>query len=409
MTAKTELTDVVTMIQPAEALDLVLQNVPQSVIENIAPEDGLNRALAQIIHSDQDYPAFDRSMMDGFAVRLADSGKPVECIGELAAGMHADLILKDGQCVQIMTGAPCPQGTEVVVPKEKIEWQGRQVLLPGDLLLDKHIARKGTECSANAKVLKPGDIVSPLALANIVSFGYQKIDVYRIPTAAILTTGSELVPSGQSLKPGQIRDSNGPMFSALSQQLGLNIPSRHLVSDDIESLKESINNALKQADLILISGGVSVGNYDYVPQVILDIGAEIIFHKVKQRPGKPILFARKEDKLIFGLPGNPLSGLWGFHGYVKPAIKKWMGIDPSPKRSNGNLTDEIKNKGPRKRFVLAIATEKDNDPFSWNVTPLPGHGSADIYSPANANCYISIGPGDVKMDKKSPIEFEWIM
>lgn len=395
------------MIEPDHALQLVLQNIPEPATCQIPLSSALGHTLAQDIQADQDYPAFDRAMMDGFAARLADAGCETEIVGEAAAGRPCDITLQDGQCVSIMTGGLCPPGSQVVVPIENTEQIGRKVRLPGELKSGKHIAHRGSECAQGHTVLKQGQTIGPLAIADLATFGYQNVGVYKRPTLAILPTGTELVQPEQTPGPGQIRDSNSAMLAAAAMALGVEQPSKASAPDSPDKLSDAISQQLQNADMLLLTGGVSAGKYDLVPDVLKSLGARIIFHKVKQKPGKPILFARIENKLIFALPGNPLSAMIGFARYVSVAIRKWSGQPDIPTGGHGTLTEPVDNKGQRTRFIFSRAATDPDYPDRWQIQPLVGQGSADIYATAPANCTISLDP-ESDYAAGTTFNFEWI-
>jgi len=394
-----------TMISPAQALTLVLAQTADPTIESIPLADALNRTLASSLKADRDYPPFNRAMMDGFAVRINDAGKTVAVPYEIAAGDKSDITLKDGDACRIMTGAPCPVGTDLVVPIEQFKAPYDTIKLPDELMLNKHIANKGSECEAGTKVVLAGTNITPLVIANLATFGITTLQVFKRPTVAVIPTGSELVDAAHTPAAGQIRDSNGPTLSALVQQLGLVQPTAISAADNMKALTSTLKNAVTQHDIILLSGGVSAGKYDLVPDAIEAIGGKIIFHKVAQRPGKPILFATYKNTLIFGLPGNPLSGTLGFHKLVTPAIKKLLGKRTAATVMHGTLLSNISNKGPRKRYVLSHAQFTDN---GITITPLPGKGSADIHATASANCYIEIPEGNITLKANTTIKLEWL-
>ena len=375
------------MITPDEALDLVIQTaVPRSSQSySLAAARGL--VLAENIVADGDYPSFRRSMMDGFAVRLADAGKAVPVIGEIPAGASWDGELVDGNSLAILTGAPCPPGTEAVVPKENTRQQGNDVLLPTQLVPNQNIASPGSECRQGDCVVAAGMRVTPLAVGVLASFGKRLVRVIPQPRLGIITTGGELAGEGMVLQSGQIRNSNGPMLAAMAQELGIDSPPCLHAGDDLSELRQALEK-LADMDIIVLTGGVSVGTYDLVPQVLADFGAKTVFHGVKQKPGKPILFARTDRQIFFGLPGNPLAGHLGFHRYVSAAIRKMSGRDARLHCFLGELTSPAESKGGRTHFVPGCARPAIKPHAPWRITPLPAASSADVFRTCGANCYI---------------------
>jgi len=377
------------MVTPDEALDLVIQSARILPPAATALPDACGRVLAEDIVADRDYPSFPRSMMDGFAVRLADSGKAVPVAGEIPAGTSWDGKLTDGHCLAILTGAPCPNGTEAVVPKELTRQQGADVLLPANIAFGQNIAIQGSECARGHRVLNAGICLTPLAVAVLASFGKKSVRAIPFPRLAIITTGGEFAREGDSLQPGQIRDSNGPMLLAMAKELGVIAPRYLHARDTIAELRQALEGS-NDADIVVLTGGVSVGTYDLVPQALAELGAEKVFHGVKQKPGKPLLFARTARQLFFGLPGNPMSCHLGFHRYVSAAVRKMSGHYPRPRRFRGKLTGPIAGKRDRTQFVPALAEPVGHSRSDWHVMPLTAASSADIFGAGTANCYIEV-------------------
>jgi molybdopterin molybdotransferase len=368
-------------------------------------EQALGATLAEPVRADRDYPPFPRVMMDGYAVRLVDAGKNVRVIGELAAGSTWDAVLQPGTTIEIMTGAPCPPGAEAVVEKELVQGDPNAVILPGTIRPGQNIIPVGGECAAGSVVIDAGAPVTPLALAAMATFGIETVCVYPRPCLAIITTGAELVPVTSEPGPAQIRNSNGPMLAAMARQSGIaNVCLAH-VPDAMDELGRAIT-AASDDEIIVLTGAVSEGKYDNVPKALEAYGATLVFHKVSQRPGKPLLFATKDRQLIFGLPGNPLSCHLGFHRYVAPAVRKMMGLEPLIPPAFGVLTKAITIKGPRTVFQLAHVMDAGDD---WVVRPLKGKGSADLYSAATANAMLRFEPESGLHAAGSRIDFEWIV
>jgi molybdopterin molybdotransferase len=330
-------------------------------------------------------------MMDGYAVRLADARGAVPVATEIPAGTTWDGVLVDGSCIAILTGAPCPAGTEAVVPKEHTRRQGSDVLLPAEITPGQNIAAVGSECREGQRILSAGTCLTPLGVAALASFGKESVRIVPRPSVAIITTGGELVSQGDVTQPGQICDSNGPMLVALAMELGLAAPRYLHAGDTMAELRQVLESS-KDADIVVLSGGVSVGTYDLVPQALAEIGAETVFHGVKQKPGKPLLFARTARQLFFGLPGNPLSCHFGFHRYVSAAARKMSGLEGPPHILHGVLTAPYHAKGDRTHFVLARAEPALQSESAWRVAPLPAVSSADIFHAGLANCCLEAPP-----------------
>ncbi len=315
------------MLTAAEALDKVLAAMPDFPAVSVDVGSATGRILRQTVVAERDQPPFDRVMMDGIAIRHADyaSGTtafPVQCTQ--MAGEPANS-LESGKCIEIMTGASLPAGADCIVPVERItiadgiaaledgyEAQERQFIHP-----------RASDHAADAELLTPGKRISPMDIAVVSSAGLTAVDVTASPVIRIVSTGNELVPAGSPIEPHQIRISNGPAIQALLAKHGYaDCAHDHLV-DEREVLRECIAQQLDEADVLILSGGVSMGKADFVPEVLADLGVEVIFHRVSQRPGKPMWFGMAPGgKAVFALPGNPVSALVCCRQYVIPALAK---------------------------------------------------------------------------------------
>ena len=375
------------MIGPEEARDRVLAAAEMIAPLRVAVSEALGAVLAEDIAADRDCPPFNRAMMDGYAVRLADAGRDAVIVGEAAAGTHYAGTLRGGEAVAIMTGAPCPKGTDMVVPVEAVTVTEDRVRLPEVLSPGKHIAPAGSECGANTIVAREGARLTPLHIANLAAFGYPSVAV-RQPRALLITTGEELAAPGAETGPWQIRNSNGPMLEALLAGADVTLAASRCASDCHEDLRAALELS-EPVDLVILSGGVSAGKYDLVPAALEEHGVTLLFHKVTQKPGKPLLFGKKEACLFFGLPGNPLACHACFHHYIAPALRKMTGR-PAPPRLQGVLDAPISAPGARTNFALCHARYED---AAWRLTPVKGKGSADIHAVCGANAYVCVDAG----------------
>jgi molybdopterin molybdotransferase len=399
------------MISPDEALRLVLDAATPLPPVALPLADALDLILAEPVASDRDDPPFDRAMMDGYAVRLAGAGRSSLVIGEIAAGSSFASSLDDGQAIEIMTGAPCPPGTEAVVPKEDVRREANRVMLPAAIRPQQNIAPRASVCRAGQTILEPGTAVTPLVIGVLASAGRAQVSAIPRPHIAIVTTGEELVSETDWPGAAQIRDSNGPMLAAMASRLGLAEIHLAHARDTPDDLRAALD-AADDADAIVLTGGVSAGKYDIVPGVLAERGARHVFHKVAQKPGKPFLFAVRErptrssfgpPQLFFGLPGNPLACHLCFHRYVAAAVRKMTGLPPASPPLAGRLTEPFSVTGPRVLFQLARAER--NDGGDWLLTALRGRGSADLINPAAANALIRLDPQAPPTESKN-ISFE---
>ncbi len=401
------------MIEAEEALRLVIEAAPRLDPERVPLEQAAGLRLAEDIRADRDYPPFDRAMMDGYAVRLADAGREVDVIGEVAAGSVVEQSVNNGACLEIMTGAPCPPGTEAVVQLEHVRRSrnGSRVSLPRAISRGRHIAPAGSECRAGAVVMRHGERISELAVAAIASFGVQSVMAYPRPSVAVITTGAELVAPDTDLMPAQIRDSNGPMLSALARAIGIAQLKQLHVRDHFDAVLEALGQ-VDRTNIVVLTGGVSAGKYDLVPDALEQWGAELVFHKVKQKPGKPLLFAHRDRdrgrQLIFGLPGNPLASHLCFHRYVTAAVRAMQGELPEPRDFTGVLAEPVKPKGGRAYFLLGRARPNPDRLTQWDIHPVAGTSSADVFTTHQANCYVHVPPTSATLPVGREVPFEWI-
>ncbi|MEE2685136.1 MAG: gephyrin-like molybdotransferase Glp, partial [Planctomycetota bacterium] len=326
------------MISVEEALELILEKVPTRPTELVPLEALTGRVLAEEITSDLDSPPHDKSMVDGYAVQRNDLAKLPVTLGvqeEVTAGEVPRSSLQPGHATRIMTGAPVPCGADAVVMVEQtststdtagLEWVTiAEVQLPDS----GNIMPQGTSLRAGEVVLKPGRTIRPLEIGLLAEVGRHQVQVSEIPSVAVLSTGNELVNVDQSPQPGQIRNSNGPMLGSLASRAGAHVVSLGIGRDRMDDLRQAISRGL-QEDVLVLSGGVSAGVVDLVPQVLQELGVEQVFHQVALKPGKPLWFgvAATGQTLVFGLPGNPVSSMVCFELFVRPALQALSGGDP---------------------------------------------------------------------------------
>ncbi len=401
------MSDATRMIGPDEALRLVLQEAVARRPRTVPLAESCGMQLAEPIVADRDYPPFPRAMMDGYATTAADAAATVEVLGEIAAGEASGGRVDPGRCFEIMTGAACPPGTEAVVPREQIRRDADRVTLPRRIEPGQHIAPQGSECKGGKTVLVPGQTISPLAVAVIASCGRDSVQVTPRPRLTVITTGRELVRPDVTPTTVQIRDSNGPMLVVMSRDLGLHPPAHRHADDRLEPLLDALHRSA-DADVVLLTGGVSVGNYDLVPKALESFGAKTVFHKVRQKPGKPLLLARKGEQLLFGLPGNPLASHFCFHRYVASAVRRMEGKPPGLHAMQGELVAPIGRKAGRTYFVAACAEDAEDAAGGWRLRPVPGVSSADVFASCSANCYVEVSPGEGAAAVAEVVSFTWI-
>jgi molybdopterin molybdotransferase len=392
------------MITADEALELVLARVAGAGVVELPVEAAVGHVLAEDVVAAEDVPPFDRAMMDGFAVAIGDAGRTVRVAGQVAAGHESGQGVAPGAAVEIMTGAPCPPGTNAVVPVEDVRREGDSVALPTLVASGQHVQRRGSIRAAGAVTAAAGEPLTTLVLANLAAFGRATVRVARRPSVAVITTGDELVAPGAERRGGAIRDSNGPMLRAMARASHAgSVATRH-AADDEAALAEALA-ASAAADVVVLTGGVSAGRYDLVPGAAQAAGFEPVFHKVAQKPGKPLFFAVAGRRLLFGLPGNPRSSHFCFHRYVAAALRVGSGREPRGPTGVGALAAPLAVTSKRESWIPLHATVDEGG--SVRLEPFAEHGSADIFSTTRANAYARFEPGRHDLATGSRLAFEW--
>jgi len=313
------------MIDLELALSLVSEVSYEGRTETVKLEQSLGRALKESILAPIDSPPFNKSAMDGYALSQGDTREKYRIAGTLAAGDPPFPGLEMGTCIKIMTGAPVPPGTGKIIRVEYTK-EEEGYMIPLEEEPYQNIIFQGEHLKAGNPLLYPR-IIAVQDIGILAAFGIEEVQVSARPRVGIIATGSEIVDPGQPLGPGQIYNSNGLQITAQASQLGADTTYYGIVPDSEIALRDRISEALATQDCLILSGGVSMGDFDLVPKIIKEAGAEIIFHNVAIKPGKPTLFAKSGRCAIFGLPGNPVSVFMIFHILVRPYLYKWMGVE----------------------------------------------------------------------------------
>jgi molybdopterin molybdotransferase len=361
--------------------------------ETVLIDQALGRCLALDIRADRDQPAFDRSTRDGYAVRADDlaAASTLKVIGQLRAGQPPlSLTLRPGEAIEIMTGAPIPRGADAVLMVEHVTLTGDSIQTQRSLRPGENIVPGGAEARAGSVIIPAGTRLTPMHIGAAVSSGAATVEVYAQPRVSILATGDELVEPGEPLLDHQIRNSNSYSLEAQVSRTGA-LPARlPIARDNLDDLHASLERAA-ESDLILLSGGVSMGKFDFVEQVLQSLGAEFLFTGVRIQPGKPLVFGQLPGrKYFFGLPGNPVSTMVTFALFAGPFIRALGGeSDASPLFARAHLTESFQHKPGLTRFLPAFLKT------AWDqaqVTPIPWQGSGDLAATARANCFVVIPP-----------------
>src|SRR5690349_14522605 len=371
------------MISVAEAVEIVRQRTVRLSAEHVAIDQALGRVLAQDVVADSDLPPFDRSQMDGYAVRAEDTtDAPVRLriVGESAAGKGWHNQLKEGEAVRIMTGAPVPAGADSVQQVELTHElrDGTVVELLERVEPGRSIVKRAAEITAGETVLQSGVTINAAMVAVLAAFGYAEVAVGQRPRAGVLATGSELVDVHEKPGQDQIRDSNNYSIAAYAQLTGAVVQRLPLASDDTSVLKNQLAGAAETCDLIVTSGGVSMGVYDLTKSALKELDAEIFFERVALRPGKPTVFARLPNgTLVFGLPGNPVSVAVTFNLFARTALLAMQGAtEPALKRETAALARKVKGTADRESYLpVQLTTNDDGELIAF---PLKWGGSSDF-------------------------------
>lgn len=339
-------------------------------------------SLAEEIKSPFDLPSFDNSAMDGYA--LCGESDEYQIVGIIPTGETAQFLLKPGQAARIFTGAKVPQNTFAILMQEKAEIV-RDVLKPqGEIREGMHIRLRGSELEKGQLVFSPGHRISPASIGVIGSLGMDKVKVYRKPKISLMTSGDELISPGEERQEGQIYESNSLALSGALKSTGFSFQKKEQVKDDFEKIKSCISILLADSDLLILSGGISVGDFDFVKDALEANGVKEIFYKVFQKPGKPLFFGRKDDKFIFALPGNPASSLTCFYIYVLPLLNRLSGFDSvGLNQIKVALSHDYHLKGDRPTFLKASLENN-------LVSILDGQGSSMIHSMAKGNSLVFV-------------------
>lgn len=376
-----------------EALQEILDSVRPLEIEQVTLLDSLNRVLARDINSSRFIPPRDNSAMDGYALRSEDimsasRQRPVtlRCVEEIPAGGYSARVLASGEAARIMTGAPIPEGADTVVKIEDVTVDAEGVTFYAPSEKGVNIRRRGEDVVDGETILTKGTPIGPAQLGMLAATGNALVPLYRRPVVAIIATGDELIAVDGDPSPGKIVSSNSYTLYGQVVEAGAVPLPLGIARDTREDLLAHFTLAKERADVIVSSGGVSMGDYDYVRDVLRELGAEVRFESVAQRPGKPFTFALLNGLLLFGVPGNPVSAMVSFEQYIRPAIRKMTGHRALFRRTvKATLEEPLTKKGGFTYFLRGLLTGRDG---RFTVTTTGDQGSGILKSMARANCII---------------------
>lgn len=377
-----------------EAYEVIMSHLPAPAPEKVTLMKSLGLVLAEDVVADMDMPPWDKSAMDGYAVRSEDVKGPVvlKVVETIPAGKTAKRAVEPGQAIKIMTGAPVPEGADSVVPVERTTGSGEDVQIREAVAAGAHICRKAEDIHAGQVLIKAGSMIRAQEIGIMSTVGVHAPRVFRRPTVAVLTTGDELVEVDKKPAAGQIRNSNAYSIAAQIASIGVPYAYLGIVPDIREALSDKLDQAMRAADVVILTGGVSAGEYDLVEEVMKSKGIEIIFEKVAIKPGRPMVFAKSPDKLLFGLPGNPVSTFVTFEVFLRPALGRMMGNRLLDRPLvDAELSVNFGKPQPREQYVPSRLTwVKDH----YVVQPLESHGSADLMTVTRANSLMVIYTGE---------------
>jgi molybdopterin molybdotransferase len=382
------------MLPFEKALETVLSSARQLGSERIDFQDALNRILAEDVRSDMDIPPFNKSAMDGYACRRADLNNELTVVETIPAGYVPKKPVETNQCSKIMTGGMVPKAADCVIMKEYVETASEKTIrFVGEKTAD-NICQQAEDIQAGDIVLCKGTVLKPQHLAVLASAGNTQPLVSKKPNVAVIATGSELVmPTGKP-GPSQIRNSNSYQLTAQIESMGVTATNYGISGDTADEIDIVFKKALRQSDVVIVSGGVSVGDFDFVPGIFKQNKIDLLFEKVAVKPGKPTIFGTSEKAYCFGLPGNPVSTFVQFEILVKPFLYKLMGHNYNPLNVQMPLDESLINKkAKRQRLLPVVITEKGT------VRAIEYHGSAHINSLCATDGLISMDKGIAEIKK----------
>jgi molybdopterin molybdotransferase len=384
------------LISVDEALALVLARVPPPVEADVASsiDMAIGCTLFEDVRADADYPAWPRSKVDGYAVRASETPGAFDVVVEVPAGKAPGDRIAPGQAARVFTGAAVPDGADAVLKQEDVRVDGRRMTSDARTSSGHNVTPRASECAAGAVVAARGTVITPGVAGALASVGKATARVAARPHVVVLSTGSELVPVNETPPPGHIRNGNSPALVAAAWSFGARPTSMPIAPDTRPALDDALKTAFaKDPAILLVTGGVSVGDYDLVPAALADAGVERVFHGVSLQPGKPLWFGVRARggncTLVFGLPGNPVSALVNAALFVRPAIRKMLGrADVVPQTLVATLGGDVGAGANRRRYVPA-RTAHDAD-GRLVATPVPFAGSGDVFGFSHADALIVV-------------------
>jgi len=392
-----------------EARAAVLEHAHVLGAEEVFLDGALGRVLALDASAPSDVPPFAASAMDGFAIRAADTlegSADLELIGEAKAGTEAGVSVRRGTAVRISTGAPVPDGADAIVPQEMTTSDGTRVTIDGQIRIGYHVRPPGEDICAGELVVPAGSLLGPAELGVLASMNIPRPSVVRRPRVSIAGTGDELTDPGKPLKPGTIRDSNGPALGGAVHRAGGELVARVRVGDDLEATVSVLSAALRDVDMLITTGGVSVGPHDHVRPALKRLGYREVFAGVKLKPGRPTTFAVGEDgTLVFALPGNPVSALMAFRLFVVPAMDAMLGRSGEHHPLKATADEPLEGAVGRTTVIRCRTTLQDD---GWHVRPTKSQESHILTSMLNVDALALVPEDRDGIEAGETVEIEFV-
>ncbi|MBQ4821051.1 gephyrin-like molybdotransferase Glp [Aquimarina sp. MMG016] len=385
------------MISVSDALSIINNTSYTPLSKTVALQNAYELTLASDVVSSIHMPPFRQSAMDGYAL-LTHKDLNYKVIGEVKAGDSDDYRLKPGQAIRIFTGARVPDFADTIIIQENVTRINNNITIETTVQKGQNIRLAGEQIKKGDIALKKGTKLTPAAIGFLAGLGIDRVDVYSTPKVGIIVTGNELVQPGKKLTEGKIYESNSIQLEAVLNQQGVKEITKYVVEDEYQNTLNTIANALQNNDLVLISGGISVGDYDFVKEALSELKTEELFYKIKQKPGKPLFYGKNDQTLVFALPGNPASSLTCFYIYVLPIIQKMMGIANSGLiRTQKKCSSNFNKKGNRAQFLKAKIDGEQ-------VEILEGQSSAMLHTFAIANALVYLSEDQNEISKGNTVE-----
>ncbi|MGM0946795.1 MAG: gephyrin-like molybdotransferase Glp [Bacteroidota bacterium] len=374
-------------------------NLPKKKVR-VQTVDALGCFLAESVKSTLNVPSFDNSAMDGYAYCWEEELSELELIGESAAGASNLQKIEPGQAIRIFTGAPMPEGADSVIMQEKVKRKGGRIFFESEEAEQgKHVRYQGSQCQKGATIAETASKITPGMVSLLASVGVGEVEVFQAPKVTLIITGNEIKAIGSELKRGQIYNANGPALEFWLKNLGVSEVNQIQVRDQKAEVVQGLKEALEISDLVIFTGGISVGDYDFVKEAVEANQVQELFYKLKQRPGKPLYAGQKEEKVVFALPGNPASVLSCFMQYVKPLIHSWMGnSDAWNNYFEFPIAADFEKKIPLTQFLKAELTK-------GQVRVLQGQESFNLIAFGLANGFVEIPEESTEVKAGEKVKF----